>query len=115
MGLTSARKLAPRGASAPPPGQMPLDSIPQAPEEVARATTEALDARGWCLWKCSTFDGDVIVIMDPYSARGAPTGYPVYTTEELRLLGQLHSKTIRLVHEAKRIAGATIESVEVSG
>jgi len=91
---------------------MPLDFIPQAPEEVARATTEALDTRGWCLWKCSALHDDVIVIMDPCSARGAPTGYPVYTTEELRLLGQLDSKTISLVHEAKK-TGATIVSVEV--
>jgi len=83
--------------------------------EVARVTNSHLATRGWCLWKCSTLDDDVIVIMDSYSARGAPTGYPAYTVEEIRLLGQLDETTISLVHEAKRIAGATITSVEVSG
>ena len=112
MGLTSARKLAPRSAGTPPLEQLQLGFTQQDPADVARATNRYLADRGWCLWKCSVLHGDVIVIMDPYSARGAPTGYPVYTTEELRLLGQLDPKAILLVHEAKK-TGATIASVEV--
>jgi len=114
MGLTSARKLAPRSAGTPP-RQLPLSSSQQTPAEVARATDWYLATRGWCLWWCATLDGDIVAVVDPHLVRGLPAGYCVYTVTEIHALAQLDETTIRLVHEAKKIAGATITSVEVLG
>jgi len=115
MGLTSARKLAPRSAGTPPVEQLQLGFTQQDPADVARTTNRYLADRGWCLWRCSAIDGDLLVVVDPQQACSVPAGYCVYTLIELYALAQLDPRTIRLVHEAKKIAGATIASVEVSG
>ena len=112
MGLTSARKLAPRAAG-PPLGQMQMSFSQQDPADVARETNRHLAVRGWCVWKCSAFDGEAVVVVDPCVSQGVPTGYCTYTLPELYALARLDPTTIRLVHEAKRVAGATIVSVEV--
>ena len=114
MGLTSARRLAPRSAGTLS-GQLPLSFTHQDAPEVARVTNWHLATRGWCLWKCSAVGGDVLVVVDPHRGRSVPAGYCVYTVTEIYALAQLDPTTIRLVHEAKRVAGAVISSVEVSG
>lgn len=79
-------------------------------EEAARRTRELLATRGWCLWKCSTLDGEIIAVVLDENAEGVPEGYPVYTEAELEELsqGDVSEATLRLVHEAKKLAGAKV-------
>ena len=83
-------------------------------EEVAQCTGELLDSRGWCLWKCSTLDGDIIAVLREENMEGVPEGYPVYTEAELEELCwvDVSEATLRLVHEAKKLAGAVAISIE---
>ena len=83
-------------------------------EEVARHTREFLATQGWCLWKCSVLGGEIIARVLDENVEGVPGGYPVYTIVELEELcqGDISEATLRLVHEAKRIAGAVVVSVE---
>ena len=79
-------------------------------EEVARHTRELLAIQGWCLWKCSTLGGDIIAVVLGENVEGLPGGYPVYTEAELEELCQddVSEATIRLVHEAKKLAEAKV-------
>ncbi len=79
-------------------------------EETAQRTRELLATRGWCLWKCSALGGDIIVIVLDKNVEGVPGGYPVYTEAELEELCQadVSEATLRLVHEAKKLAGAKV-------
>jgi hypothetical protein len=81
-------------------------------QEVARRTRELLDSRGWCLWKCNTLRGDIIAVVTDETVEGVPEGYPIYTEGELQKLCQndVSEATLRLVHEAKRLAGAKVTS-----
>ena len=83
-------------------------------EETARRTREFLVMQGWCLWKCSTLGGDIIVVERKENVEGVPDGYPVYTEVELEELCRedVSEGTIRLVHEAKKLAGAVVLSVK---
>lgn len=82
-------------------------------EETARHTRELLDSQGWCLWKCNALGGDVIAVVIDESVEGVE-GYPVYTEAELEELCQddVSEATLRLVHEAKRLAGAKVTNSE---
>lgn len=84
------------------------------PEEVARRTRELLNSQGWCLWSCSAFGDDIIARVLDEDVEGVPEGYPVYTEAELEELCRdgVDGATLRLVHEAKRIAGAVVISVK---
>lgn len=79
-------------------------------EETAQRTGELLNFKGWCLWKCSTLDGEVIAVVRDENVEGIPGGYPVYTEAELAELCQdgISNVTIRLVHEAKKLAEAKV-------
>jgi len=91
-----------------------LESIPPgSPQGVARRTRELLATGGWCLWKCRVLNGGTIVVVRDESVTGYPE-YPVYTEAELKELCQdsASEATIRLVHEAKKLAGAVVTSVE---
>lgn len=79
-------------------------------EEVARRTSELLITQGWCLWKCSTLGGDVVVVVRDESVKGIPEGYPIYTELELGELCQdgVSEATLKLVHETKKMAGAKV-------
>ena len=81
-------------------------------EETARRTRELLVTRGWCLWKCSTLGGDIIAVVRDENIEGVPEGYPVYTQVELEQLcrADINDATLRLVHEAKKLAGAKVAS-----
>lgn len=81
-------------------------------EELAWRTRELLITQGWCLWKCSTLGGEIIAVVKEENIGGVPEGYPVYTEAELRELCQndISDSTLRLVHEAKRVAGAKVLS-----
>lgn len=79
-------------------------------QEVARRTKEFIATHGWCLWKCSTLGGDIIAVVLDENVEGVPEGYPVYTEMELEQLcrADIHEATLRLVHEAKKLAGAKV-------
>ena len=76
-------------------------------QEVVRRTRELLNSQGWCLWKCSTLGGEVILVVVDELVGGVPGGYPVYTVSELEELCQdgVSGAALRLVHEAKKLAG----------
>jgi DNA repair ATPase RecN len=82
-------------------------------QEVARCTREHLASRGWCLWRCRALGDEVIVVVRDENVKGMPQGYAVYTEEELEKLfsGGVSDSTLRLVHAAKKVAGAVIISV----
>jgi len=82
--------------------------------EVARRTREYLATSGWCLWQCHTLGDEVIVVARDENVRAIPDGYPVYTEDELEKLFSdgVSDSTLRLVHEAKKLAGAVVVSVE---
>ena len=79
-------------------------------EEVAQRTRKLLATRGWCLWKCSVLDGGTVAVVRDELVEGVPQGYPVYTEAELEELFEddISEATIRLVHEAKKLAGAKV-------
>jgi|GEM_PF-2474723 len=90
----------------------------QSYEEVSRKTLEALDKKGWCLWRCRLFDNGVIsVVRDSHlfdkqlrfsDPLRIPARYPVFTVDELRYLVEKDDRTIRMVYEAKKLAPAEI-------
>ena len=101
----------------PAPVPVQKEDEPQLAEVVAECTRELLATRGWCLWKCSVLGGEVICIVQDELVEDVPEGYQVYTEAELDELCQddISNATIRLVHEAKKIAGAVVVSVEDIG
>ena len=78
--------------------------------EVARRTRGLLDNQGWCLWKCSAFDDDIIVVCRDEFSGHYQKGYPVYMECELEMIaqGEVTSNSLSLVHEAKKLAGAKL-------
>jgi len=98
------------------PASVPVqkEDEPQPAEDVAECTRELLATRGWCLWKCSVLGGEIIAVVKEENIGGGPEGYPVYTEAELEGLDQdgVSGATLRLVHEAKKIAGAVVISVD---
>ena len=81
-------------------------------EEVAQRTEELLASRGWCLWQCTALGGEVIVVAIDGDVPGIPQGKVVYTEGELKKLfgGEkpVNGATLRLIHEAKKRAGAEV-------
>jgi hypothetical protein len=77
---------------------------------VAHHTRELLSTRGWCLWKCKSLGGDIVVVVGAEGAEGMPDGYPVYAEAELAELFRrnISQATLRLVHEAKKQVGAVV-------
>lgn len=82
-------------------------------EETARRTRGHLVTQGWCLWKCSTQGGDIIAVVLDETVEGAPGGYPIYTVAELEELcrDEVSEVHLRLVHEAKKQAGAKVTGI----
>jgi hypothetical protein len=87
-------------------------------EEEARKTRELLKHRGWCLWRCHAFNGDLVVVVRDNPPMLESQGermmlqlqalkepYVIYTETELGILCE--NPNPRLLHEAKR-AGAVI-------
>lgn len=81
---------------------------------LSEKTLESLSEKGWCLWRCNdVLHGDVILVVDEQMKKeglvnGIPQGYPVYTLAELAGLIGASDSTVRLIHEAKKTAGAEI-------
>ena len=100
----------------PAPVPVQKEDEPQPAEVVAECTREFLATRGWCLWWCSTLGGEVIAVVLDENVEGVPEGYAVYTELELEELCQddVSEATIRLVHEAKKLAGAKVVIIDKS-
>jgi len=81
---------------------------PQPSEVVVAETQRQLEGQGWCLWRCSTLAGEVIVAVRDELVTRYPEGYPVYTVQELVELGEADEGVIRIAHEAKKLAGAIL-------
>ncbi|MFC1910632.1 hypothetical protein ACFLXC_05040 [Chloroflexota bacterium] len=83
-------------------------------QEVALCTRELLTTRGWCLWKCSVLNDDITVLVKDELVTGYPLGYAVYTKYELKLITDhdASNSTLRLIHEAKKVAGAVLIRIE---
>jgi len=91
--------------------QEKLKQLVQA-QGVATETRELLETQGWCLWRCRALDDEVIVVASNEHASGCPDGYPVYTELEMSYLLEADDSTLRLVHQAKKLSGATVTGVE---
>ena len=98
----------------PAPVPLQKEDEPQPAEVIAERTRELLATRGWCLWKCSALAGDIIAVVLDEKVEGVPEGYSVYTEAELEELckDDVSEATLRLVHEAKKLVGAKVVSVE---
>ncbi len=86
-------------------------------EELRRAqekasTSELLATRGWCLWRCRALGDEVVVVLRDELVGGFPAGYPTYLEQELEYLLEVDDSTLKLIHEAKKLAGATVTGVE---
>jgi len=96
------------------PAPVPLQKEDEPPpaEVIAERTRKLLATLGWCLWQCSTLGGDIIAVVLDENVERVPAGYPVYTEAELEELCQddVRKATLRLVHEAKKLASAKILS-----
>jgi hypothetical protein len=81
-------------------------------QEAATRTRKLLATRGWCLWRCRALDDEVIVVLRDELVDSFPTGYPTYLEQELECLIEADDSTLKLIHEAKKLAGATVTGVE---
>lgn len=81
---------------------------------LSEKTLESLAEKGWCLWRCNNvLQGDTVLLLDERMKKeglikGMPRGYPVYTLAELSGLIDADDSTVRLIHEAKKAAGAEV-------
>ena len=87
------------------------EELRQAQEAAAR-TRKLLETRGWCLWQCRALDDEVIVVLRDEFVGGFPAGYPIYLERELERLLEADDSALKLIHEAKKLAGATVTGVE---
>lgn len=78
--------------------------------DIALRTCELLRQQGWCLWKCQALDGELIVVIRDEEAVGYPEGHAVYTERELHELLDADDATLKLIHVAKNLTGAQLES-----
>lgn len=83
-------------------------------EEEAAKTRLQLEDKGWCPWRCSVLNDEVIIVVRDELVTGYPPDYPTYTTQELIELTRdgVGVETIRLAHEAKKALGAKVEATE---
>jgi hypothetical protein len=80
-------------------------------QEAATRTRELLETRGWCLWRCRALDDEVIVVLRDELVDGFPAGYPTYLEQELECLLEVGDSALKLIREAKKLAGATVTGV----
>ena len=87
------------------------------PQETVLLTRLSLADQGWCLWKCSVLNDDVIVLVRSEKITGFPQGYPVYTLDEIEKLfdHDIKISTLRLIHQAKKLTNAVLKGVAEAG
>lgn len=81
-------------------------------QEAAARTRKLLETRGWCLWRCRALDDEVIVVLRDELVDGFPADYPTYLEQELECLIEADDSALKLIHEAKKLAGATVTGVK---
>ena len=83
-------------------------------EKTAIDTRAMINSRGYCLWTCQVLRGETILLVDADKCKDIPeplTAYATYNLRELDLLRDLPEGTLRLIHLAKKLGGASVESV----
>lgn len=110
LGQPDIEEMGPRQVNVNYKGGTGVTALLQA-EGVARRTRELLANKGWCLWQCSTLGGEMIAVVRDELVK-IPKDYPIYIEAELDELcrGDISQAALRLVHEAKKLTGATVES-----
>ncbi len=124
-----------QGGLAPAGETVPAEKPAGPAEETVERTMDLLESRGWCLWSCSALGGETIAVVRGELSEGAELDLmnhladagrtesrsavdnPVYTEEELYQLfsSDISEAHLRLVHEAKKMAGAVVVSSKQSG
>jgi hypothetical protein len=93
--------------------------------DIVNRTVLLIEEQGYCLWTCQQLDGTVICLVKDVTLpdaglfedigarkRLAMDSYPVYTIEELEMLGQASIWTDWMVLEVKRLTGAVVTKVD---
>jgi hypothetical protein len=80
--------------------------------DVVSCTLEALDRRGWCLWKCQALGGETIVVTTCPGVFHYPPGYTVWSLEELDKVGKVAVAVLQRVQRFKKVMHIEIDSVE---
>ena len=70
---------------------------------VVSKTLELIKERGWAMWKCAALNNDRVIIVKDNRVRDYPSGYPVYTLDELDEIAGMAPGTLKLVHQVKVI------------
>lgn len=72
--------------------------------ETAMRTESYFEKRGWCLWRCSKLNNEVLVIVKDEKVTGYPPNLPVFTDAELKEFNQkdIPLSTYRLIIDAKK-------------
>lgn len=90
-------------------------------EEEARKTRELLKRRGWCLWRCHAFGGDLVAVVRDtllgsqrermkQQLKSLKEPYTIYTEAELEILCE--DPTPQFLHEAKKAGAVLTEKTE---
>lgn len=76
------------------------------PQELAQEAgdrgKELLETRGWCLWKCSLFNNDIIVVIRDESVTDYPKGHAIWTDEEMKRVPYIELGTLRRIQGMKK-------------
>ncbi|MBA7712085.1 hypothetical protein ES703_121055 [subsurface metagenome] len=91
--------------------ESPAPKPPSTAETAEGATAESsklLEDQGWCLWRCRGLGDDIIVVIISELITSYPTGYPVYTLQELEDILPLDDQLLQAAHRAKKELGAQI-------
>lgn len=106
---SSARTASPPAVPVAPPPTLRYDSY-STPYAVDKRTRQLFENPGWCLWRCTKLNDEIICLIRDESVTGYPEKYPVFTDAEIRQLNQDQADlgTYRLVIEAKKCAGKVL-------
>lgn len=111
----------------------PTDEQIKLAKEVAQRTVKLLKSQGWCFWRCSALNGDIITVMNDPPALSEeaekklmsqliviyekePEGKvntdcwlgTTYTTTELKEYLDMADDRMAFIHEAKKISHGTL-------
>lgn len=79
-------------------------------QETADKTKEALTYKGYCYWKCSELNGEIIAVVKNKGFR--PRGFEGVVYTERELIEMCESESFRVIHEAKKLGMEITEDLE---